>query len=340
MPAPPALSRHRGALDEYLRSLLTRRDPPELYRMVRYHLGWEDAQGRATGDGGKAVRPALCLLACEGAGGDWRNALPAAAALELVHNFSLVHDDIQDRDEERRHRPTVWSVWGEAQAINAGDALLALARLAVLGLIEGDVRPATVMEAARILDERTLEVVEGQVMDLEFEQHLDVGVEDYLTMIGKKTGALFSASLALGALAGGAEPTTIEAAGRFGRLLGIGFQVRDDIMGVWGAESETGKRPASDIRRRKKSLPVVYALNRATGEALQDLRRVYARRDPDEDGVRLVLRHLETLGAREYCLERLDTYRRETLSALDGIPFTTGPAADLREVAEYLLIYE
>jgi geranylgeranyl diphosphate synthase type I len=140
VPLPAAFIRYREALDAKLRSLLTSGLPPgghpeELHRMLRYHLGWEDAEGHPIGSGGgKALRPTLCLLACEAAGGDWRKALPAAAALELVHNFSLVHDDIQDRDRERRHRATVWSVWGEAQAINAGDALLALGSLAILDL--------------------------------------------------------------------------------------------------------------------------------------------------------------------------------------------------------------
>ncbi len=144
--------------------------------MLRYHLGWEDAEGRPLrSEGGKALRPTLCLLACEAAGGDWRAALPAAAALELAHNFSLVHDDIPDRDPERRHRPAVWSVWGEAQAINAGDALLALSHLAVLKLVPKGVPAERALQAARVLDECTLEIVEGQALDISFEERLDVG---------------------------------------------------------------------------------------------------------------------------------------------------------------------
>src|SRR3990172_5696260 len=140
MELPAAFGRYRGALDDNLRSLLgsglpAGSHPEELHRMLRYHLGWQDAEGRPLGgEGGKALRPTLCLLACEAAGGAWGTALPAAAAVELVHNFSLVHDDIQDRDVERRHRPSVWAVWGEAQAINAGDALLTLGRLPPLGV--------------------------------------------------------------------------------------------------------------------------------------------------------------------------------------------------------------
>ena len=128
---PPALARHGRDVEAFLRPLLDRPGAPLLYRMARYHLGWEDENGNPSDAGGKGLRAGLCLLACEASGGDWNAALPAAAAVELVHSFSLVHDDIQDRDRERHHRPAVWTVWGEAQAINAGDALLALARLAL-----------------------------------------------------------------------------------------------------------------------------------------------------------------------------------------------------------------
>src|SRR5207244_497044 len=141
--------------------------------MIRYHLGWEDAEGRPEDVGGKGLRPTLCLLACEAAGADWRQALPAAAAIELVHNFSLIHDDIQDRDTERHHRSTVWSIWGEAQAINAGDALLALARPILLRLADEGVPAATVMEAASVLDEATLEMVAGQEPEYAFEENAE-----------------------------------------------------------------------------------------------------------------------------------------------------------------------
>jgi len=266
--APAAISSRRPELEQYLRQVISRTEPPALYKMLRYHLGWEDVRGHPTeSSGGKGLRPALCLLSCEAAGGDWRRALPAAAAVELVHNFSLIHDDIQDRDTERHHRPTVWSVWGEAQAINAGDALLSLARLAVLGLRDEGLAADHALEAARILDERTLEMVEGQTMDLTFEGDLDVSADDYIGMIEKKSGALFDASLGLGALAAG-DPHVAEGMGRCGRLLGTAFQIRDDMLGIWGEPGKTGKSVAGDIRRRKKSLPVVYALYHAVGAAL------------------------------------------------------------------------
>ena len=338
MEPPPALARYKREVDVALRAILAREGPPLLYRMARYHLGWEDAQGRPTESaGGKALRPTFCLLACEAVGGDWRRALPAAAALELVHNFSLVHDDIQDRDRERRHRPTVWSLWGESQAINAGDALLSLARLAVLKLAQEGLPPAAVVEAARILDERTLEIVEGQVMDLSFEERLEVDLASYLEMIEKKTGALFDCSLRLGALVGGGDPAQVEALGRCGRLLGIAFQIRDDMLGVWGAESQTGKPPAADIRRRKKSLPVIYALSRAEGSALEDLRQAYSRHELSDEDVSLVLRCLDVLGAQTYCRRLAEEQKAAALAELDRLSLKTEAADELRKTAAFLL---
>jgi geranylgeranyl diphosphate synthase type I len=340
---PAAFGRYRGALDERLRSLLSDglpagSHPEELHRMLRYHLGWEDAEGRAVPPAsGKALRPTLCLLACEAAGGDWRAALPAAAAIELVHNFSLVHDDIQDRDAERRHRPAVWSVWGEAQAINAGDALLTLARLAVLGLGDEGVAVQRVLEAARVLDERTLEMVEGQALDIGFEERLDVSEAEYLEMIGKKTGALFDCALRLGGLVGADDPTVAAALGRCGRALGVAFQIRDDMLGVWGAESRTGKPPAADIRNRKKSLPVVYAFARAEGGTAAELRRVYSQPRLTDADVSVVLGALESVRAQAYCRTAAEERRERALAELAGADLRRGPAAELRQVADFLL---
>ena len=335
MQPPAALARYRRELDGYLRSLLHSGHPPSLYRMLRYHMGWEDTEGAPAESSGKALRPVLCLLSCEAAGADWRRALPVAAGLELVHNFSLIHDDIQDRDPERRHRPTVWRLWGEAQAINAGDALLMLARLAVLRLVE-HTSPEAALAAARLLDQRTLEMVEGQVLDIEFEERLDVGVDAYLEMIDRKTGALFEAAYSLGALAAGRPQADVDAMGRSGRLLGIAFQVRDDIMGVWGSEEETGKRPAADVSRRKKSLPAVYALQTAG----DDLRRTYAKPELDDDDVAFVLRVIDKAGAADYCWSVVKEKQAEALALLDGLRLEPGPAQELREVAGYLAARE
>lgn len=305
--------------------------------MLRYHLGWEDAAGLPATNVGKRLRPALCLLTCEAVGGDVRKALPLASALELVHNFSLIHDDVQDRDEKRHGRDTVWSLWGEPQAINAGDALLAIAHLSLAESTKAGLTAETAVRAASLLSERTLEMVEGQVMDIEFESRLDVSLEEYVAMISRKTGALFDASLGLGALAGGASLSDVEALGRCGRALGIAFQVRDDMLGVWGAEERTGKPAASDIRRRKKSLPVVYAFERADPGQHEELARLYGRESIPEEGVERILRTMDALGAQRYCSEVAAKHRDAALRELESAHLTGDSAAALRESATFLL---
>jgi geranylgeranyl diphosphate synthase type I len=276
------------------------------------------------------------MLACEASGRDPIGALPSAAAVELVHNFSLLHDEIQDHDRVRRHRPTVWTIWGEAQAINAGDALLALARLAVLQVApsNGDDSPA--LDSARALDELTLEMVEGQVMDLEFEDTFDVNVAAYLTMIEKKTGALFDCSLRLGALAAGASQNVADRLGRSGRLMGLAFQIRDDMLGIWGAQTRTGKEVAADIRRRKKTLPIVYALS-LPGESAGRVRDVYSAEVVSEQGVSDILSFLDSISAQQYCAELARKKRDEALAELRNSNLAGDAAVELSDVVDFLL---
>jgi geranylgeranyl diphosphate synthase type I len=337
--APSILTRHRGDLDAFLRSVLDRAGPPLLHRMMRYHLGWEDEEGRPTSAGGKALRPSLCLWACEAAGGDWRDALPAAAAVELVHSFSLVHDDIQDADRMRHHRPTVWSVWGEPQAINAGDSLFALAQLALLRLGDGGFPPDKIVQAARILDEATLTMIEGQCLDLSFEERAEVALEEYLEMIAKKTGALLGASLHLGAVVGSDDPSLAERFAHCGRLLGTAFQVQDDVLGTWGREQVTGK-PAADVRRRKKSLPLVYALAHASGGARDTLLRSYAREALDNGDVSRVVAVLDDLGARDYCQTMTREHIEAALAELTPTGIRPTAQREFTELAEFLLTRE
>jgi len=337
--APPSiLARYHADLDAYLRDILTEGSPPLLYRMMRYHLGWEDARGRPTeAAGGKALRPSLCLWACEALGGDPRKSLAAAAALELTHNFSLVHDDIQDADRERRHRPTLWAVWGQGQAINAGDSLLILARLALLRMLDAGLEPAAVVRACRILDGACLSMIEGQCLDLEFEERARVSVEEYLEMIEKKSGALFGAALRLGALTAGAEEALGERFGRAGLLLGTAFQVRDDLLGVWGRRDVTGKPEAADIRRRKKTLPVLYAQSAAPSEDREALAGIYRRQALDDEDVQQVMGVLERAGAYDYCQSMARQRLDEALAELASTAVTPAAFCDLQEVADFLL---
>ncbi len=337
MKLPPVFERYRSEIDSELRAVLAECQSP-LYDMLRYHLGWIDAQGHPLpGSVGKALRPALCLLACEVVGGEYHRALPAAAAVELVHNFSLIHDDIQDDDRERRHRPTVWSIWGKPQAINAGTAMRVLASLALSRLSERGVSGEKQLRAQRILDESCLRLIEGQYLDISYESRLDIGVADYLKMIDGKTAALIGCSLELGALLGTDDEPVIRGLWGFGRNLGLAFQIRDDILGIWGDEQETGKPLGSDIRRRKKSFPIAYALEKATSKVKTELANIYQNEAIDEDGTLSVLRILDGVGAQQYAQKMTEMYHDKALKEMRDLALMPEARRDLEALANFLV---
>ena len=316
--------RYRSDLETELRRIIGD-SPSPLYHMMRYHLGWIDASGQSQfALSGKLLRPSLCLLSCESAGRDWHVALSAAAAVELVHNFSLIHDDIEDESRERRGRPTVWHVWGQPQAINAGDAMHTLARLALLRLEEKEVAPRKILSAIRLLDETCLRLCEGQYLDMSYEERFDISIDDYLEMIGLKTAALFECSLKLGALLGTEDDKIIEGLGRFGSSLGMSFQIQDDVLGIWGEDKITGK-PADDLLKKKKTLPVIYGIKRAGPEQRAEFIRVYSQQTIPERDVASLQQMLDGLGARQYAGEVAGQYRRSALAELEktAIPLST-----------------
>lgn len=304
------------------------------YGMMRYHLGFTDAEFRSTRHrSGKRIRPLLCLLACDSAGGKASDALPAAIALELLHNFSLVHDDIQDNSPSRRHRPTVWKLWGEAQAINVGDALFTLAHLALLNLTQHDLPPTTIIEISRLFGETCLSLTEGQFLDMQFEQRADVTAQEYLQMIAGKTTALLAASCQIGAMVANAycEPYY-----QFGHALGLAFQLEDDLLGIWGEESRTGKSASSDILQKKKSLPVILGLTASHPEG-QQLRDLYEREVMRVEDVAEVQQLLESLGTREETARQARKAHDEALAILRRLEATGAQVSLLQAFAETLL---
>jgi len=256
--------------------------------MASYHMGWADREGRPEATpGGKLVRPSLCLWACEAMGGDAALALPVACSLEWVHNFTLVHDDIQDGDRKRRGRDTVWSIWGPSQGINAGDALHAFAF--ELLLAPGPL-PQRRLRASRALARAIREVVEGQCLDLAQEGRLRATPAAYLRMARAKTGALLGASLETGALLGGARFDVAAGLRRAGALLGQAFQVRDDWLGIWGDPERTGKSRDGDLGRRKVTFPVLSAYAVMEGPERRRFRALFATRgDGDVPELRAML---------------------------------------------------
>jgi geranylgeranyl diphosphate synthase type I len=305
---------------------------------MRYHLGWEDREGRPReARHGKLLRPLLCLASCGAVGGDAEAALPLAAAVELLHNFSLIHDDIEDRSPQRHARDAVWRVWGIPQAVNAGDGMFALAHVALSRLSETGVDAQRVLAATRLLDTASLRLCEGQYLDLAFEERLDVSCADYLTMVGGKTAALMAAAAGSGALVGEASPNAVSAFERFGEKLGFAFQVRDDFLGIWGESRETGKPTGEDIRERKKSFPVVYAMERATVADGEELRRIYSKDKLAEEDVARASALLEGAGARERSQETARRYAAEALQCLDGADLVPECRRDLELLADYFV---
>ncbi len=310
--------------------------PSPLFGFARYHLGWQDRDGRERPPtGGKMLRPALCLACCRAACGETDRALPAAAALELTHNFTLIHDDIEDESRLRHGQETVWSVWGLAHGVNAGDALFALAERTVLRLADRSVPADRVLRAAALLNGACLRLCEGQYLDLEFERRADVSRAEYVAMIDGKTASLLAAAAAIGALAGGADEPAVEGFERFGRTLGLAFQVQDDYLGAWGPEEETGK-PGADIRDRKKSFPVVYALEAASPEHRRRLRELYGRPDLDDAAVDEALAVLDRCGAREATRREAQRLAAQAVAVLDTLGLQTDDREDLAALARYV----
>jgi len=311
-----------------------------LYEMLAYHLGLDGSDGPR----GKRMRPLLGLLAYQTLTGDYHPALPGAAAVELGHNFSLVHDDIEDADVERRHRPTLWALWGIPLAINAGDALFALSRLALYRLLEDGFSERRVLALMRVYDETCLALCEGQYLDISFERRTEVGVDAYLEMIGKKTAALVGASVQAGAILATDDPDVVEAYRRFGYDLGMAFQMADDVKGSFWSAADSGKPEAGDVRKRKKTMPVVWALEHAGEADRARLSEIFSRgEDPMHDApvsdaeVVEVLDILERSGARQHALGEARRYRDRALRDLELLPCPLDRKQDLAELVRTVI---
>jgi len=339
---PVVLDRVRLLTMPALRAAVDRLEP-SIARVAAYHLGWVDAEGNAmAGNGGKAVRPALAVLSAEAVAADAEVALPGAVAVELVHNFSLLHDDLMDGDEERRHRPTSWKVFGPAMAILAGDALLALAEDVLLEA-PGETGP----RAARHLTEATDRLITGQAEDLSFEGRLDVSVGECMAMVGNKTGALLACSASIGAVLAGAPAESVEALSGYGYHLGLAFQAVDDLLGIWGQPEVTGKPAWSDLRQRKKSVPVAYALSSGgrVGERLAGLLEVAGPADAraaeggprlSEEDLALAAKLVQEAGGRDWTMAEAERQLGLALRRLDQVAVPAAARDELAGLARFV----
>lgn len=309
--------RYRALVREEMRAVVgTSTDG--LYAWMRYHLGWEDIEGHPEqASGGKLLRPVAVLLAAEACGAPAEQAVAAAAAVELVHNFSLLHDDVEDRSDFRRGRANVWTFAGVAQAINTGDGMFTLARLATYRLLDAGVPAERVVAAMRELDDACIRLVEGQYLDIAFETRIDVTQDEYWRMAAGKTAAMFAAPFAMGAVIAGAEPRVVDAFRAFGHHIGLAFQAVDDILGIWGDSALTGKPVGDDLLSRKMTCPVIAALD-AGGDASALLRRAYEQpAQPGEDVTPLATLVSQT-GARALTQAMAEWEETAALDALRG----------------------
>lgn len=311
-----------------------------LWEIVDYQFGWdlapEDAAQRAK-VAGKKIRPLLMALIAQAIAGAYQHVLPAGAALEFLHNFTLIHDDVMDRSPERRHRPAVWTRWGSAQAINAGDGLYALANLTITRLLDRGNPAARVVRAFRVMSQACLWTAEGQILDMDYENRKTVTAAEYLVMVANKTGALIEAAAAIGALLSTDDEAVIEAFARFGRNLGIAFQVRDDYLGVWGDEAATGKSATSDIREKKKTYPVLVAFERAGDADRAALRRLYAQETLSDDDVQTVLAILARTQAAAFTDQIAGQYFDAALDDLDASGVQGATQDLIRQYARFLI---
>ncbi len=302
----------------------------EMHHMLAYHLGWEGDNAGAKASG-KRIRPMLVLLTTAAAGTQWQKGLPAAVGVELIHNFSLIHDDIQDNSPLRRGRPTVWKKWGIAQAINAGDAMFALAHMALEDL--DDTIPAkTRLKLSYLLPQRCLTLTQGQFLDLAYESRGDLTIDAYWPMISGKTAALIATCTETGALIAGVSDAHHQNYADFGKYLGLAFQAQDDLLGIWGDQSETGKSTESDLVSGKKSLPVLHALSKGGEFAAR-----WEKGTITVEEVPVIVKLLEEAGAYEYTCQQADKLTQQSLDALEAAEPQGEAGEALFELANMLL---
>ena len=303
-----------------------------LYEMLAYHMGWE-GQDSGLEAQGKRMRPIILLLSAQAGGGDWRDALPMAAAVELVHNFSLIHDDIQDESRRRRGRTTMWVKWGVPQTINAGDIMYTIAYLS-LAKIQAVTSAEVAFQAMKIVSETCVALTKGQYLDLAYEEMKDLPLESYWPMIGGKTAALLSSCSELGALVAGVEMEKRLAFREFGHSIGLAFQVVDDWLGIWGDPRVTGKSAASDLTSGKKTLPILFALGQK-----QRFADKWSAGPVQANEVDRLTNWLIEEGAQDHTEMMVDKLTKQALKALEqAVPEENEASAALKELAEKMAL--
>jgi geranylgeranyl diphosphate synthase type I len=340
---PSFFFRYQSRIDEALRAELNGLGD-NLYDIHRYYMGWQEIDGSdSESTGGKRMRPTLAMLGADAVGGELDRAIPIAVAVEYIHNFSLIHDDLEDRDPIRHHRPTIWTIWGEPAAIVSGNAMLKIADAAAWKLREAGVEDMVALEAEYVLTNYYLKMMEGQYLDISFETRESVTVDQYMDMIDRKTGALIEAPVYLGGLVSsvaGLKRQEAKALKAIGNELGRIFQIRDDVLGIWGGEA-TGKPVGADIKRKKKALPAIHALSTSTGLCAQRLRDIFRTEgDLHQGDVNEVLGIMDILGTKEYCQSMAEQRWIKVRWMIESAQLSDRTTTDFYELGEFLLVRE
>ena len=340
MIVPQPLQRHGALAEESLRAVLSQHPFP-LYHLMEYQLGWRDEQGAPLEVPGQQNRlyAGLCLLACQTMGNGLERALVAAAAVELIDQFSRVHADIQDGSQHRNGRPTVWWIWGPAQAINAGDGLHALGRLSLLRLRDEGVSPEETLSFLSILDSACLRMCEGLHQDLVFQDRAQISPDPYVQMAREKVGALLGASLELGALAGGCSAEAGQVFRLFGEDLGVALQIQEDIQAIWG-EPVSGKPKGTDILNKKKGYPIICAIEEAPIAQKRELGTLFFKRVLEPQDLDHVISLLDGLDARPQAQQVAQQLYEQAVARLEGLDLIPAGQQDLIEVARWLALRE
>lgn len=328
-----------AAIRDAMRAAFPRADDPALddyYKLMEYHLGWRDESlAPAPADTGKLIRPQLALLACRALGGDDAHALPLAAAVQLLHDFSLIHDDIEDHSEQRRGRTTLWKLWGLELGINAGDGMFAIAHRSLHRLPDVGVEPATALAVMRGFEEAVLRICEGQHLDLTGERRFDIDEARYLRMIRGKTAALIAASTGLGARLATDDPAQVRAMSDFGEALGLAFQMQDDLLDIWGDPELTGKPAGDDLLSGKPTVIVSLAQQRVDPSVRPVLDRA-GTPELTEDDVALLQVALADCGVVDAVEAMIADHLHTALSALDDTVLHPEGIAGLTQMAHQI----
>ncbi len=329
---PQAFFKYQEPLETEMRAVMGDRPLP-LYRMMAYHLGWIDAQANpAINSTNLRILASLCMAANNAANGDASHSLPAAVATELVHNFYLIHNDLQDGNPQRNGKDALWWVWGPAQAINAGDGMHALARQSLFRLKARGFSDEAVFHAIAMLDEASLKLCEGQFMDITFQERVDVSVKSYLKMIEDRTGAMMACALKLGALTASADSRIIDAFGKAGVKLSLAYQIQQDVSGLWRKTPEKSPAQASMLNK-KKTMPVAYGMEKAGVREKRQIGEIYLKRVLENPDIQKVTSVLETLDVRQDCIKMAEQFYKESMSLVES---TGLPSEELKELAQYL----